>query len=317
MTRKRLRFTALAQLVVVSLPILAHQGIAVASTTFVPIEFRTVSGIRPFVAVQINGTPFEFMVHSNASFYGMTTHANAQQAGLSIGDSTRKYGIAAMGRISKLGRAEATADELRVGDDDRHGAPISVFELPVDDVQGMLGLKWLKDRKAIVDYDKARLGLPHSLQESEDEDHRLLSEGWVAHKMTWHAATGTFIVFGEIGTNRLRFVVSTVTANVLDQQTAMAKAIPVGPKVNTDGGPTGGVIDVHLTKLPLSMTIDGVAVAPMQPEVHDIAAYDQHPNDGPERIDGDLGADFMLANLAVIDFGTSLLFTKPYHGDSK
>lgn len=81
MTRKRLRFTAQARLVVVSLPILAYQGAAGASTTFVPIDFRTVSGIRPFVAVQINGTSFEFMVHSNASFYSMTTHANAEHAG--------------------------------------------------------------------------------------------------------------------------------------------------------------------------------------------------------------------------------------------
>ncbi len=317
MTRKRTKFTALARLLLVSLPIWAHHGAAVSATTYVPLEFRTVSGIRPFVTVQINGKPFQFMVHSNAAFYSMTTHANADQAGILIGDSTRKYGISAMGQVSKLGRGEAAADVLKVGDDERRGAPISVFELPADNVQGMLGLKWLKDRKVIVDYDKTRLGLPHSPQESDDEDRRLLSEGWVAHKMTWNAESGTYVVFGEIGKSRLRLVVSTVSTNVLDQQSALATAIPVGPKVDTDGGPTGGVIDVRLTKVPLSMTIDGIAVAPMQMEVRDMAGYDQAPNDGPARLDGELGCDFMLANLAVIDFGTSMLFTKPYDGGSK
>ena len=61
---------------------------ASAQVNYVPLEFRTVEGIRPFVSVQLNGTPFVFMVHSNASFYVMTTHANAAQ-GWRDGDAAR------------------------------------------------------------------------------------------------------------------------------------------------------------------------------------------------------------------------------------
>ncbi len=38
-----------------------------ANIDWVPIQFRQDSGTRPFVPVLMNGKPFLFMVHSNAS----------------------------------------------------------------------------------------------------------------------------------------------------------------------------------------------------------------------------------------------------------
>ena len=66
---------------------------ASAQVQYVPLEFRTVEGIRPFVPVEVNGTPFVFMVHANASFYVMSTHANAAKAGVAERFDGRFYDV--------------------------------------------------------------------------------------------------------------------------------------------------------------------------------------------------------------------------------
>lgn len=56
---------------------LCASSLAQAKTACVPIQFRTVSGIRPFLPVKLNGKPFLFILHANAGFYAMANHANA------------------------------------------------------------------------------------------------------------------------------------------------------------------------------------------------------------------------------------------------
>lgn len=108
-------------------------------------------------------------------------------------------------------------------------------------------------------------------------------------------------------------VVSTVSSNIIDIRYAKKAGVGLGPVVSKDFGPRGSTVDNWLAKEPIRMTVDGQQTAWMQPVVHDTYAYSSQPP--PVEVDqllgGYLGCDFMLANQAVIDFRSGMLFLKP------
>jgi len=280
-----------------------------ARTSYEPIEFRQVSGTRPFVHVAVNGKPFLFMVHANASFYAMTTHANAARAGIDNLVKKSAYGIESRGKVSELGRADTTLKSLTVGTSSASDVPLTVFEAPQDPpMEGMLGMKWLRDKRVIVDYDQGRVGLPESPDDGKTEDARLVSQGWVAHKMRWDAASGSYYVSGTVNGVATQFQVSTVGANTLDEGFARTAGIAFGPKVDEFAGPAGAVGNVFVAKRPLRVDIDMQHAAPIQPWIWNLDAYGSRKK--PGGVQATLGADFMLANVAVIDFGTETLLIK-------
>jgi len=125
-----------------------------AEVSYIPIQFRTVSGIRPFVQASLNGKQLFFMVHSETDFYVMTNHANASIAGPKNLVKTTSFGISAPGHVDNRGRAETTIGELTVGSSRSREVPLSVFETMQDPpMDGMLGVKWLQQQKVIVDFD--------------------------------------------------------------------------------------------------------------------------------------------------------------------
>ena len=60
----------------------------------------------------------------------------------------------------------------------------------------------------------------------------------------------------------------------------------------------------------LHLTLDGQPTESIQPEVIDFYAYNlkTRPLVLADAVQGNLGADFMLANQAIIDFGSAVLF---------
>lgn len=283
---------------------------------WVPITFRQVSGTRPFIPVLMNGKPFLLMVHSNAGFYVQTTHENAASIGLTNLGKEANYGIVKDGQVSSLGRTTATLASIRVGTKEAKDVRLSVFEIPQTvENNGMLGVGWLRDQKVIVDFDKYRVGLPDSVEASEAQDKELLARGYVGHKMTLDPKRHTWFVMGKVDGHAIRLCVSTVAETVIDSEWAKVNNVELGPVIDQQGGPAGALVNEYLAKRVLPYMIDGQNVPPQQPHSWDLAGYASTKRTDEPHDEGYIGADFMLANQAVIDFGTEMLFLAKWGGD--
>jgi hypothetical protein len=288
----------------------AETGVVAATgVSFVPIQFRHDSGIRPFVPVMMNGKTFLLMVHANAKLYAMTTHANAGSIGLSHLGKTSDYGISSSGHVSDLGRTDTTLALLQVGAAKSSDVTLTVFEIPqTPKTDGMLGIDWLRDEHVIVDYDSYRIGIPDNAEASKSEDEGLLLRGYLAHRMTWDPAVKGFYVMCQINGVSARLGISTVAETVVDSVFARGAGFELGPVVDQNGGPKGALVDSFLFKHQVSIVLDGQSTAPAQPLSWDLSAYSSVPRPSGPHDDGYLGAEFMLANQAIIDFGTETLF---------
>jgi hypothetical protein len=286
---------------------------ASADTDWTPITFRQVSYTRPFVPVRLNGQLFLFMVHAQAGFYLQTNHANAAAAKVTLSGPKTSYGIERSGKVSALGRSAGTVGTLSVGRDKVANAPATIFETPQDfedgrGMDGMLGMLWLRARRVIVDYDRYRIGIPDTPADAEAERAALLARGYVAHRLAWDEERREYHVAALVGGKPARLAISTVGITNLDKRFADSSGIALGPVVNVEGGPGGALVDAYLVKRPLVVTIEGQALAPIQPQSWNRDAYASRTTRSPD--DGALGADFMLANQAVIDFGTGWLYLR-------
>ena len=176
----------------------------------------------------------------------------------------------------------------------------------------MLGIEWLRGNGAIVDYDQQRLGFAGTMEDAKREDTRLVNEGFVAHMMKWDEKSHRYFVRAEIGGRIARLVVSTVSNNMLDAAFAEKAGLALGPVVYLDAGPRGALVPNYLSKQPVMITIDGQRTVWAQPIVRDTYAYssEARPADNTSDMNGDLGCDFMLANEAVIDFRSGILFLR-------
>jgi hypothetical protein len=281
---------------------------AQAATSYVPIIFRQTSGTRPFVKAMLNGKPLLMMVHANAALYLMTTHANAASVG--IGDLAKDadYGITSPGHVSPLGLSKTVLKSLLVAGPTAHDVPLQVFEVPQDPpMDGMLGIDWLRDQKVIVDYDSGRLGIPDTVADARAEDAKLVAKGYVSHKMIWDPSVDRYKINGSFGGVPVTFTISTVSHNAVDKNLADHLGFDLGPVVDEEGGPQGALVPAYIVKRPLPATVDGQAVAAMQPWSYDIAGYASEKPHAVISVTFVLGADFMLANNAVIDFATETL----------
>jgi hypothetical protein len=302
-------YQAKVERVVSSAKIAINSVVPATGVSFVPIQFRHDSGIRPFVPVMMNGKPFLLMVHANADFYAMTTHANAESIGLAHLGKTSDYGISSAGHVSDLGRTETTLNLLQVGTTKSSNVTLTVFEIPqTPKTDGMLGINWLRDQHVIVDYDSYRIGVPDNAEASKREDAGLLLRGYVAHHMTWDPTLKGFYVMCQINGVSARLGISTVAETVVDSVFARAAGFEIGPIVDQNGGPQGALVDSFLFKRQMSIVLDGQKTAPAQPLSWDLSAYSSVQRPSGPHDDGYLGAEFMLANQAIIDFGTETLF---------
>lgn len=302
----------LTNILKISVAALVLHQTTLAEISFTPIHFRQVSGVRPFIDVLMNGKSFRLMVHSNASFYVMTNHANAEAIGVPNLRKSSNYGIDSDGHVSDLGKAVSVLKSLRIAKRTQNDVAIDVFETPVSDMQGMLGIAWLRQQRVIVDYDKYQVGIPETPGDSQEEDRQLLSRGFRKLKMKWDERLGRYFVTGAVNGVPGRFLVSTVSSNILEPTFAKSAGVEIGALIGEGHGPTGTNVDQFLAKREIRLTIEGLAAACAQPDIMDSYAYQglKPPANPSERVDGTLGTDFMLANQAVINFGTESLFIK-------
>lgn len=284
-----------------------------AKVNYTPIVYRQVSGTRPFVNVLMNGKPFLLMVHANAKLFAQTIHANAATIGLANLTKTSNYGITADGKVSPLGRAKATLATLQVGGSLAANVPLSVFEIPQDvaKTDGMLGIDWLVGQRIIVDFALDRLGVADTIEDAQTEDKHLLDQGYVGHRMTWDPTVRGYYVMGTIDGVPARLGVSTVGENVIDLDFIHRSGIANGPAIGDNGGPEGATTPVTIPRHQVLIVVDGQLTAPSQPWVYDLYAYSSKPRPTTSHDEAYLGAEFMLANQAVVDFATGTLFLPP------
>lgn len=284
-------------------------AVASASPSYTPIVFRQVSGTRPFIPVQLNGHKYMLMVHANAKLYAMTTHGIAAAIGVVASGRSSAYGISSDGHVSTLGRTTATLSSLRIGGREVRNSKLAVFEIPqTPPTDGMLGMDWLREQRVIVDYDTYRIGIPSTPADSQEEDAKLLARGYVAHDMIWDAATSSYYVMGMVDGALARLGISTVAENALDSVFVENARIAMGPVVDQNGGPRGALVDVRLTRHPVAIVVGGQHCVSGQAWSWDLYAYSSERRPTGPHQEGYLGADFMLANQAVIDFGTEKIF---------
>jgi hypothetical protein len=260
----------------------------------VELTFRRVSGLRPFVVAEIDGHPVSLMVHSNAGFRAMVTHDVATRAGLRLGPAQRlDYGIKNVGKLSSRGRTTAVA-RVRVGNDVAADVEIAVFDVPQEEpVDGMLGVGWLRERGAVVDLGHGRL--------------RFGGPPVGGTSLVWDENWQAYVVEATVAGQPARFVVSTVAGVVVDAVAAERLGLALGPVVDSDGGPTGTVVDVRPVETAWTVDLDGRARAAAGALSWDVYAYADRPPPSAGRIDGFLGCELLVQEGAVIDFGRGTL----------
>lgn len=264
----------------------------------VGLTFRQVSGLRPFVAAEVDGLPVSLMVHSNAGFRAMVTHDVAARAGLDLAPVERPgYGIEAVGRLGSRGRTTAVAT-LRVGDDVAAGVEVAVFDVPQDEpVDGMLGTGWLRERAVVVDLGDGRL--------------RFGGPAAAGSSMTWDDGWNAYVVDTTVGDVPARFVVSTVAGAVVDAAAAERLGLTLGEVVDEDGGPTGTVVEVRPVETPWSIDLDGHPRSVTGATSWDLYGYADRARPATGGIDGFLGCELLVQEMAVVDFGRGVIALRP------
>jgi hypothetical protein len=264
----------------------------------VELTFRQVSGLRPFVAAEVDGHPVSLMVHSNAGFRAMVTHDVATRAALRLAPVERPdYGIEEVGRLGSRGRTTAVAS-LRVGDDVAAGVEIAVFDVPQDEpVDGMLGIGWLRERGAVVDLGQGRL--------------RCDGPPTGGTGLVWDEDWQAYVVEATVAGRPARFVISTVAGVVVDAVAADRLRLALGPVVDSDGGPTGTVVEVRPVETSWTLDLDGRTRAVAGAVSWDVYAYADRPRPAAGRIDGFLGCELLVQEQALVDFGRGTLALRP------
>jgi len=286
---------------------------ALSKTSYVPFVIRQVSGKRPFVQAKLNGVPLLLMVHSNADFFVMTTHANAARAGLKKLKSVGHYGIVAHGKVSALGRAETTLGSLRVGVVENKDVALSVFETPQKPVmQGMLGVQWLRANHVIVDYAQRRLGFAETDADAAQLGEELRGRGYIALRMTWHPERRNYTVEGTVAGAADPVLVSTVSENIIGLPIARRLNLPLVDRGETAGGPAGSVQPSFTSSRAVPLCMEGHRWPVGGAVIYDQAIYAGKPGT-PANVPASitLGADFMLQNSAVIDYTSGTLYVRP------
>lgn len=292
---------------------IAGSALAADARPGVPFDIEQHFGSRPVIDARLNGRPYRMIVHANAGSHVQVNHAEAEALAVTGMVHSGHYGIAAPGQVSALGRDDGVLQSLEVAGRTRADVPIAVFERPAGSGEGMLGLPWLSANAVIIDYAAQRITLPEGAAEAERYAQALEAQGYRPHALTRDPVDGRYLITALVDGQPMSLVVSTVAGNDLDVAAAERAHLALGPVSGRWGGPGGTVGETRQTASPVMLAIGDWRSPPTAFSVYDIYAYAEKPR--PYRaIDGRagmLGADFLIANQAVIDFGRNRLYLKP------
>jgi hypothetical protein len=282
-------------------------GAALAEDVIVPFTVQQISGSRPIVTVAVNGHDYPAIVHSNAGLYLQINHAQAAAVGVKNLTHKDSYGIEAPGKVSALGRDTGIVEHLAVGSVADRDAPVEVFEKPADVT--MLGLGWITAHGVIVDFANAKIVVPDGAGTPQRIGALLTASGYSAHAMRRDPADGRYLIAVAINGEKADMIVSTVVDATLDTAFAARAGLHQGRVVGDYGGPSGATGKAYETVEPVTVVIDGWHSQPLKLTLEDTYAYMKQARPAGAR-GGMLGADFLIAHGAVIDFGTMTLYLR-------
>lgn len=255
------------------------------------------SGPRAIVDAFVEGVRVPMLVHANAGFTLMLTHDALRRVnGTSVAKET-DFGLGHDLQVSELGRGSTVLSSLEVAGARLADVACAVFQLPTTNWEGMLGVDWLTAVRAVVDFGERMLAFPG------DDARTTLGSPRVELQLDTELKRylGDFLLDGEPAT----FVVSTAGDTILDLGFARERGLELTDPVGEDHGPAGAVVPVFRTASPVRLETAGRALVTASLQVHDIHAYRGEKRSSDERaVAGYLGADVLLANDAVLDFGT-------------
>jgi hypothetical protein len=280
---------------------------AAAADQAIPFKMLEISGPRPVVTILVNGRKYHAMIHANAGPYLQINHAQAKAVkarGMAHKDS---YGIVAPGKVSALGRDTAVIDRLAVNGVVDRDVPVSVFEKPTD--VAILGLPWITWHGLVMDYPRSQAIVPDAPDSAAKLRARLLATGYTAHAMRLDPKDGRYLVTVAVGKVPASFVVSTVAEATLDTAFARRAGIAKGKMIDTYGGPSGATGEVFETKEPVVLSVGRFKAKARKLPIEDTYAYMKAPRPANPR-GGMIGADFLIAHQAVVDFGAKTLYLK-------
>lgn len=249
----------------------------------------------------------KFQIHSNAGFYLQLSHRKAVDAGIDNLQHTGAYGISSPGQLSSLGRDEGVLKRLSIGQETWYDVPASVFETVGDEAMGMLGLKWIESNGVVMDFSKQLLWVKAQV-EMLDLRRNLMNSGYEAILMRRDEETGRYYVAVTINNKTRSMVVSTVADLVIDAEFARAAEIKCGGHSGQSSGPTGAVIDRHVSDEAVQLSMGTWTSAHMLCQVEDIYEYMASERPSIGAAGGMLGADFLIRHKAVVDFGSRCLY---------
>ncbi|HET7904954.1 MAG TPA: hypothetical protein VFM17_10355 [Candidatus Eisenbacteria bacterium] len=268
------------------------------------VEF---SGRRYVAAADLGlGVPVPLMVHGNASFYMTVTHEIGERVSGGPVTQLEEYGYSARGR----GRIEVPT--IRVGGRDfpaRRDVPVFDFtEERGGPVQGMLGVPFLVEARAVVDF--ARDVLILGVAPAETPDSALLAEGYRHAPIRLEAGGKTTIdvSFPALG-RAIPVTPSTVSSALSLHRPFFEGRVPLragpAPADQSPHGTRPGVATADSIEYVIAGTrFLGPAT------LEDWAEYAGVPEDELKSF-GMLGFDWMKEHAANLDYANLRLYFKP------
>ncbi|MET7142313.1 hypothetical protein M3S04_12215 [Xanthomonas sp. PPL139] len=275
----------------------------------VPIRIIESNGHRPQIDTKVNGIPVLAIIHSNAGFYFQVNHARARELGIDRLTHVGSTGISEPGVPTKEGEDSGRIATLTIGGVTEKNATASIFEA-IGQRAAMIGLPWITSHRLIIDFKHNQAWVSPTPDNVQKLHKRLLAEGYTAQPMSQNAS-GEYTVPVTINGQSTRLNVSTVGTVELDS--ALADRAQLSRSVSGSyAGPSGATGKTYRSDAPVTISMGDWHSRPTPVSILDTYDYigDTRPTSPEQANGGMIGADFLAANQAVVDFGSSTLFVK-------
>ena len=288
-------------------------GPAEVHPSVVPFTIETSGGHpRPVVVAHFNGHSMRMMIHSNASSFSQLRHSQAAAFGVLLTGDHENYGIDRPGHVSDQGLDHGAVASLKVGKSEDTDAPISVFEVPQNDL-GMLGIGWINQNRVILDYRRKQALIAPTIEQAQKIGSELRKAGYVALPMTYDEKQLRYVVSATINGVTRSMTIATASSFEIDIAFAEAAGVKHGADQGHGSGPTGTHIAEYRLGTLVRVHINGwTSPEILVGDVSDTYGYDaqRRPASPAEANGGSLGGDFLQKTDAVVDFGTRTLFVR-------
>lgn len=274
--------------------------------TSVPLTTVVFSGTRYVVPVKIDAAAdASLMIHGNSRLYLSITHRVGMALNGGPVPKVEDYGYSSRGKGVVRVKRIAVGTETFSGDRD-----VPVFDFSEDGdtpVQGMLGVPFLLDARAAVDFatDQLLLGVEVRAQ----PERALLERGyrWVPITLGPGGRATVEARFPAIG-RTLRITPSTVSSALTLHHPLFDGKVPMTRSAEPDRSPSGTTPDeYHADRV--TFEIAGVEMT-SPASFEDFAEYGKISETELESF-GMLGFDWMKGHRAVIDYANRRLYFMP------